>query len=136
MDKPEQISGSEDSKSERTPPRDRFASAVVQFDLRATAAKLEAESDGGQSGHRQIALYKHEKATIALFRFESGGRMPPHQAKGTVVIQVIEGHLTLEIAGEAHSLHAGAVLVLAPGVQHDVQAHETTLMLLTVCLDG
>jgi quercetin dioxygenase-like cupin family protein len=123
------------SKSERTPPRERFAGGAVQFDLKATAEQLEAESREGHSGHRQIALYKHEKSTIALFRFEKGGAMPDHKAKGTVFVQVLEGKLTLRVEGSEHVLEAGGLLVLAPGVEHDVNAHETTVMLLTVCLD-
>lgn len=135
MDTSVKVIRPEDSKSERTPPRERFASGVVQFDLRTTAAQLEAECDEGQSGHRQVALYKHEKSTIALFRFERGGRMPSHRAKGTVIIQVIDGKLKLDVGGVEHLLEAGGVLVLASSVQHDVDALETTLMLLTVCLD-
>jgi len=129
------VSRSEEMKTERTPPRERFAPDAIQFDLRATAAQLETESGEGQSGHRQIALYKHDKATLALFRFEQGGRMPAHRARGTVIVQVIEGKLSLDVAGEGHVLEAGGVLVLASGVEHDVHALEATLMLLTVCLD-
>jgi quercetin dioxygenase-like cupin family protein len=61
--------------------------------------------------------------------------MPPHRAKGTVIIQVIEGKLALDVVGVEHFLEAGGVLVLGPGVQHDVNALEKSLMLLTVCLD-
>lgn len=132
----DQLPAEESSTSERIAPRDRFASGVVQVDLRATAAQLAAECKEGKSGHRQIALYKHEKATIALFRFEAGGRMREHRANGTVVIQVIDGRLSLNVAGVVHSLAAGGLLVLAPGIEHDVEAHEMTLMLLTVCLDS
>jgi quercetin dioxygenase-like cupin family protein len=58
--------------------------------------------------------------------------MPTHSAKGKVVIQVIEGRLILDVAGTRHSLEAGVVLVLAPGIPHDVEADEKAKMLLTV----
>ena len=120
--------------SERTPPRERFAPNALQFDLSLAASQLEAEQDRGQCGHRQVVLYKHEKATIALFRFEKGGSMPEHKAPGTVFIQVLEGKMWLDVVGKRHLLEAGGMLVLAPGVLHDVKAEEKTLMLLTVCL--
>src|SRR5665213_3167719 len=102
--------------SERIPPRERFARDTLQFDLRLAASQLESEVDKGQSGHRQVVLYKHEKATIALFRFEKGGSMPEHKAPGSVFIQVIEGKMEFDVAGKRHLLEAGGMLVLAPGV--------------------
>lgn len=126
----------DERSTERTPPSERFAPDALQFDLTSAALQLAAEHDKGQSGHRQVALYKHEKTTIALFRFEKGGEMPPHKAPGTVIIQVLEGDLTLDVEGNEHALVAGGLLVLAPGVLHNVKAEAVTLMLLTVSLDG
>ena len=136
MDPPYEPGNVDKPTTERVPPRERFAHDAVQFDLHSAALQLESEHDEGQHGHRQVALYKHEKTTIALFRFEKGGGLPDHRAQGTVIIQVIEGNIALEVAGEEHSLKSGGLMVLAPGVKHDVKAFENTLMLLTVCLDG
>ena len=126
----------DEPKTERTPPRERFAPDALQFDLASAARQLSAEHDEGQFGHRQVALYKHEKTTIALFRFEKGGGLPQHKTPGTVIIQVLDGNLTLEVEGKDHALASGGLLVLAPGVPHNVRAETMTLMLLTVCLDG
>ena len=134
MDRPDRLQRVEPSQSNRVPPRERFAPDAIQFDLRMAAVQLDAEPDTGQFGHRQVALYKYEKATIALFRFEKGGSMQTHKAPGTVFIQVIEGKMTLDVSGTKHHLEAGGMLVLAPGIQHDVQAEERSLMLLTICL--
>ena len=60
--------------------------------------------------------------------------MHEHKAQGAVSIQVIEGALTVNAAGSRHSLSAGCLLVLAPGIRHDVKAEVRSLMLLTVCL--
>jgi quercetin dioxygenase-like cupin family protein len=38
--------------------------------------------------------------------------------------------------GHVHDLHAGHLLVLAPGVEHDVFARAESHMLLTVHLDA
>lgn len=123
------------SESERQPPRERFAPAANQFDLRAEAEKLMAEAGGDHSGHRQIALYKHDQATVALFRFKKDGFLKEHQAPGKVFIQVIEGAMEFQAEGKQHALKAGGLLVLAPGTPHDAHASEDSLMLLTVCLD-
>ena len=120
--------------SERTPPRERFAADALQFDLLAEAAKLEGEDGGSHSGHRQVTLYKHEQATVALFRFERNGSLPKHKAPGTVFIQVLEGNIEFDVEGSVKTVAAGGLLALAPGARHDVRALEPSVMLLTVCL--
>lgn len=123
------------NESERVPPRERFAPIANQFDLKAEAEKLMAEEGGDHSGHRQIALYKHDQATVALFCFKEGGFLKEHQAPGKVFIQVIEGSMTFMVEDVEHALTAGGLLVLAPGTPHDARAVADSIMLLTVCLD-
>ena len=60
--------------------------------------------------------------------------MREHKANGTVCIHVIKGKITLTIQGEKHALETGGLLVLAPGIPHDVLAEQDSVMLLTVCL--
>jgi len=122
--------------SERTPPRERFAHDWIQFDLHKESEALASEPREGHLGHRQIALYKHGGASASLFRFKRGGSMPEHKTEdGTVCIQVIEGRISLTMKGEKHSLETGGLLVLAPGIPHDVLAEQDSVMLLMVCLD-
>ena len=120
---------------ERTPPRERFAHEIIQFDLKQEAESLASECHEGHFGHRQIVLYKHGHASVSLFRFEQGGSMREHKTNGTVFIQVIEGRLTLTMKGKKHRLETGGLLVLAPGIPHDVLAEQDSVMLLTVCLN-
>ncbi|CAN5461319.1 hypothetical protein BH11ARM2_BH11ARM2_17920 [soil metagenome] len=118
----------------REPARDRFAPRELAFDLSEAARNLLAEPHDGARGHRQVALYKSNHTTLALFAFEAGGRMPEHRARGTVIVQVIAGHLRLTTPDTTHALSAGQVLVLAPDVPHDVVADEPAQMLLTVSM--
>jgi quercetin dioxygenase-like cupin family protein len=73
---------------------------------------------------------------VALFLFDQGAHMPQHVAEGVVTVHVLEGRLKMSAEGQSHELTAGQLLVLAPGVRHDVLAEEPTRMLLTVCLDA
>lgn len=74
--------------------------------------------------------------TQVLFSFDPGSALQDHVTHGRVTIHVLEGHLTVHVAGHAHALSAGYVLVLNADVAHDVRATETSAMLLTVQLDG
>ncbi len=120
----------------RQHPDNRFEAAQHEIDLEQVAAKLLAEPLPQKRNHRQETLYKHGPVTVALFLFEAGGELPQHEAGGVVTVQVLAGRLRMTVEGEVHEMTAGQMLVMAPGVRHDVQAVEATRMLLTVCLEA
>jgi quercetin dioxygenase-like cupin family protein len=118
----------------RTHPTERFAAPAQAFDLDAAAAELAGETTAAHGGHRQKTLYRHGPSTLALFLFEPGGALREHRTNGIVFIQILRGRLTVHAAGQRHDLPAGRVLVMSPGVPHDLHAEEHTHMLLTVSL--
>ena len=119
----------------RTPPEQRFASSEEAVNLADAAEKLLAEPSG-QHGHKQMALFRHGPATLALYCFDAGGRLPDHVVDGPVIIHALSGRLRVRTDQAEHALAAGQLLRLAPGVRHDVNADEPSQMLLTVCLEG
>ncbi|MBE7504884.1 MAG: cupin domain-containing protein [Planctomycetia bacterium] len=114
-----------------------FAAPQQQFDLNKVTARLKDgfESSAGRAGHRQEALFKHGPTTVALYLFAHLARLPPHRAKGVVIIQVLDGRIEISAEGNVHDLHAGQLLMLASGVEHTVVAKEDSRMLLIVHLD-
>lgn len=120
----------------RPHPEDRFRSSQHTFDLQEAAELLRKEPPSGRSGHRQKTLYHHGSITVALFLFDANAKMPQHVADGVVMVQVLKGRLRMSAEGQEHQLSPGQVLVLAPGVTHDVQADEPAEMLLTVSLQS
>jgi len=134
-----QASGGAGDDRLRQPPIERFAADQHAFDLRAEIESLKAEHAPSSKGHRQKTLYKRGDATIALFRFERGGRLTTHKANGTVTIHVIDGKMRVGTPGSSppgdHILTAAQLVVLAPNVPHDVHALEDSTMLLQVHLN-
>ena len=120
----------------RQHPEARFATPQHPFDLNEVAARLKQETQAGVAGHRQETLYKFGPTSVALFLFGHLTRLAPHRAEGVVTIHVLNGHLQVTAEGQVHDLRAGNLLVLAPGVEHDVVAQEESRMLLTVHLDA
>ena len=119
----------------RTAPSERFAAEHLAFDLHAEAAALEAEPTPKQHGHRQKTLFKSSGRTVALFVLDAGAGLAEHSAAGIVTVQVIEGGLDIKAGGAEYHLHPGMVLVMAPGVRHDVRAEgERAVFLLQVSL--
>lgn len=124
----------------RPHPDERFKSPQHLIDLERAARELSAEepapSGPAQHGHRQKTLYRHGSLTIALFLFDAGAGLAEHQAEGVVTIQVLQGRISISAEDQQHTLTAGRMLVLAPGVRHDVRAEQPTRMLLTVSMEA
>lgn len=120
----------------RQHPQERFDAPTHLLDLGRIAATLRAEAHEAVSGHRQIAVYKHAAATIVLYAFEAGGEIPAHETEGVVTLHVLTGSLDVTANGTVHTLGAGSILALAPGVRHSVTANVPGEMLLTVHFVG
>ena len=127
---------SEQNDRLRQHPRERFHPPQLQIDLDALASRLQSEPSPENRTHRQETLYRHGPLTIALFLFDRGASLAQHAAEGVVTVQVLQGRLSMTAEGQVHDVPAGSLLVLAPGVRHDVRAIEPTRMLLTICLEA
>jgi len=120
------------AETRRRPPQERFAGEQHLFDLAAEAEALAREPEGERHGHRQITLFHRDTTAVVLFDFEAGGYLLDHVADGHVMIQVLGGDLEVKTPDEEHAMPAGSLLVLMPGVRHDVRARVASRMLLTV----
>jgi quercetin dioxygenase-like cupin family protein len=121
-----------DAGQGRRPPRERFAGSEQVFNLRAIAAGLRSEHAPVRGGHRQMTIYHRAPVTLVLFDFEAGARLRDHQADAQVTILALTGLLEVSTPARTHRLPEGSLLVLDPGVRHDVFAPEKSQMLLTV----
>jgi quercetin dioxygenase-like cupin family protein len=117
----------------RVPPRQRFAGNEHVINLDYAFAELPGESTAYQ-GHMQKTLYRLGPTTTAIFQFEKGGTMDKHAVEGEAIIHVLGGRLSVQTPAGKHELRGGDMLLLNPGVPHDVKAIEPTRMLLTVVL--
>jgi quercetin dioxygenase-like cupin family protein len=119
----------------RTPPRERFVGEEHLFDLEAESARLRTEPGEARDGHRQITLFRGGGVSIVLFDFEAEGWLRDHAADGYVTVHVLDGEIRMTTDTQEHRMPAGSLLVLRPGVRHDVRAEIPSRMLLTVRLD-
>ena len=121
-----------DSDQDRPPPRERFAGTEHVFDLREIATGLRHESNPVHHGHRQMTIFHKHLLTLIVFDFEAGGRLADHRADADVTILAVSGLLEVSTPSGTHRLPEGSLLVLDPGVVHDVYAPEASQMLLAV----
>jgi quercetin dioxygenase-like cupin family protein len=121
---------SESSGRTRVHPRERFAGHEKLFKLSDEFATLPKESSVHQ-GHMQKALYRHKAVTTAIFAFEAGGAINEHQTEGELTIHVLTGKLFVRTAENEYTLGPNELLLLDPGVTHDIKAVEATKLLMT-----
>jgi quercetin dioxygenase-like cupin family protein len=120
---------------QRTPPRERFEGDEHLFDLAVESRRLRDESGEARDGHRQVTLFRGGGVSIVLFHFEAGGKLKDHAADGYVTVLVLSGEIRMVTGEGPHRMSSGSLLVLRPGVMHDVVAETASSMLLTVRLD-
>ena len=119
----------------RRAPVERFAGTEHVYNLAEIAAQLRAEPHPGTDGHRQMTIAHHGSVALVLFDFEADGRLVDHVADGLVTIQALTGHVQVRTSGGDHELGAGTLLVLSPGVAHDLYASVPSQVLLTVHME-
>ena len=116
----------------RRAPVERFAGTEHVHNLAEIAAQLRAEPHPATNGHRQMTIAHHGSVALVLFDFEADGRLVDHVADGLVTIQALAGHVQVRTSEGDHELGAGTLLVLSPGVAHDLHASVPSRVLLTV----
>ena len=119
----------------RRAPVERFAGTEHVYNLAEIAAQLRAEPHPGTDGHRQMAITHHGSVALVLFDFEADGRLVDHVADGLVTIHALAGHVQVKTSEGELELDAGTLLVLAPGVAHDLHASVPSQVLLTVHME-
>jgi quercetin dioxygenase-like cupin family protein len=119
----------------RRPPRERFAGPDRVFDLGEAFAALPGESVE-RHGHMQKTVYKHGRLTSAVFAFERAGRLERHRVDGEAVLLVLDGELTVTVEGEKRRLARGQMMLLDPGVEHEIEAQMQSRVLMHVVLEG
>ena len=75
-------------------------------------------------------LFSTPECRAVVIELGRGGEIGDHQVRERLVIQVVDGDVTIEAGGEAVECPAGALLVLEPGESHAVKALEDSRLLL------
>jgi quercetin dioxygenase-like cupin family protein len=84
------------------------------------------------SGLHSKLLLKADDLRLVLIAMEAGAKIKEHHADGSVSIHALEGTLCIHVQAREHDLHAGQILILAPGIKHDVEARADSAFLLTI----
>ena len=85
-------------------------------------------------GYVSKVLLKTPDLRLVLFVMQAGSRMPQHHSEGLIAVHCLRGSISLQLPSEARELRQDDVLALDRKVEHDVQAIEDSVFLLTLVL--
>jgi quercetin dioxygenase-like cupin family protein len=77
-------------------------------------------------------VLKAEGVRLVLFSFDAGQELSEHTAAVPVLLQVLDGRLTVSAGGRSVELTAGSVVHLPTRLPHSVLADEPSRLLLTM----
>ena len=85
-------------------------------------------------GYISKVLLKTPDLRLVLFVMQAGSRMPQHHSEGRIAVHCLRGSIRLQLPSEARNLREDDVLALDRKVEHDMQAIEDSVFLLTLVL--
>jgi len=96
----------------------------------ATPLALHSLIQPTEGGIASRILAKTEGGNLTLFAFDEGQGLTTHTSPFDALVVVLEGAVTLTIAGERVRAVPGAIVLMPANVPHALDATEATRMLL------
>jgi quercetin dioxygenase-like cupin family protein len=104
--------------------------SAASFVANAATAAGAVQYQPGAIVSREIL--KKKTGTVTLFAFDEGQGLSEHTAPFDALAQVLEGKAEISIAGRAHSLQAGELIIMPAGQPHAVKALGPFKMMLVM----
>ncbi|QCO99277.1 DUF2249 domain-containing protein [Arthrobacter sp. 24S4-2] len=102
---------------------------VIAVDAEALLAALPVSA----GAVRSTRVFKGEGAGVVRLTFDEGAVMREHTAAAPILLQVLSGHVALDVGGERVDLPAGAIIHLDANLPHSLEALTRAHLLLTIC---
>src|SRR5215472_7896452 len=84
-------------------------------------------------GYASKVLLKTPDLRLVLVAMQAGSRMHQHHSEGRIAVHCLRGTVRLQLPNEGRELRTDDLLALDRKVEHDVQALEDSMFLLTIC---
>jgi quercetin dioxygenase-like cupin family protein len=78
------------------------------------------------------AIIDEGTGTVTVFAIDEGEGLSEHTAPFDALVQVIEGFIQIDVAGEPHQVRGGDILIMPADQPHALKAIERSKMLLTM----
>ncbi len=105
--------------------------AYETFNLREVVSQFPPDPDSA-ARHRAEILVKSDTLRVVLVTALSGGKLHDHSAPGPITIHVIDGSFAMTVDGHQQVLSADEVVIMEPGVNHEIECVDDGSFLLTI----
>ncbi len=129
---PEVTSPAAPADDHRVWPGPRLAAPISELDLSHEIQQLRSEPAWQEFDRNAKTLVKNPELRIVLMALKPGARLTEHQAVGAISIQVLSGRVRLHLPSERVELTAGELVAVSPAIRHDLEALESSAVLLTI----
>jgi quercetin dioxygenase-like cupin family protein len=108
-----------------------LAAEHLVIDLGDAATELHglAPDDQSRSG---VTLVKQGGLNVVLTHIRASGTLAEHSAPGAATVQVLSGHVRVQVGEESLDVPAGQLIAFDARVRHGVEAVEDSTLLLTL----
>ncbi len=117
-------------------PAQRMAAAFLAFELDHEVAQLRAEPSWLHGDRNAKTLVKEAELRVVLTTMKAGARLPKQQTDARFTIQVLNGHLKLQLPDGTTELGRGQLVALDKDTPHEIEAVEESAFLLTLAWEG
>lgn len=107
---------------------------LVHMDLQEYIQKIRSEQSYKDKDLNSMTIYKADGLRVVLIAMHKHAVMEKHVAKGTINVQVLEGHVEFSTAEQTISLKEKEMIALHPNIPHEVKALKESVFLLTLNL--
>ncbi|HXC94246.1 MAG TPA: AraC family ligand binding domain-containing protein [Edaphobacter sp.] len=104
---------------------------IAHFDLPKEIADAEHKKPW-PAGIYSKTLFKKHDFRVVLISMQNAAHMKEHHADGTLSIQILKGHIRVQVQGKPHDLSTGSLFTLGHSIRHDVEAKADSVFLLTI----
>jgi quercetin dioxygenase-like cupin family protein len=111
-----------------------LSAAVISKNVWHEIAKLKSAPSWQEApGRSSETLARYSGFSVVLVLMKAETQMNTHHADGTTSLYLIQGCIRIHLPEkQVADLGVGELLVLQPGLEHDVQAREESAFLLTI----
>lgn len=77
-------------------------------------------------------ILKKDAGNVTVFAFDKGQGLSEHTAPFDAMVEIVDGQARVRIAGKAHILKKGQIIIMPANIPHSVHAVKRFKMVLTM----
>lgn len=97
-----------------------------------SARRTTSSGASSRASDRGKILAKQPALSVVLVAMGTGNALRSHATAGSMTLQVLSGDVTFRAGDDTTRLRTGEFVSLAPEIAHDAEAHEPSVLLVTV----